>query len=294
MIYYNYLLNNTVQSGSASTNQDSARIPILLGSIETPCYVKTDVTDSSPPPPPPPPSDLIIHFDANDPTSYPGSGDTWINIGSGGITYNATLLGNTGLPIFDNSAISSFQFTLNFLGSSIDYYDYNYMTFLRPDAISDDFTWCAWINTTEVGYGFNHYELMYIVSTETPNVNNDFGFGIDANGALAYGDGSLGGHDITMSSNTLVNTGVWTFVAVTREKATGSVVLYINGIADTSGTCNVGNTLSTATDVLIGSETDSPGFTFGGRIGAVLGNIKVLTADDILQLFNDQRGTYGV
>ena len=135
---------------------------------------------------------------------------------------------------------------------------------------------------------------MFIVSTETGGLNNDFGFGIDSNGKLAYGDGSSSNADITISSTQSVNTGNWTFVAVTRNKSNGQVKLYINGILDKTATCNVGNTLSTATYVLIGSETDFPGYTFGGNIGAILGNTSVLSDADILNNFNAQRATYGL
>jgi hypothetical protein len=238
-------------------------------------------------------ADLLIHFEANDISSYSGSGTTWVNIGTGGTTYNATLLGSP-TPTFSNGQIKSFQFTRNLLSSGTSYLTYNYMRFLRPNAISDDFTYCAWINTTNVGYGLNHYQLMYIVSTETGDVNNDFGFGIDSNGKLTYGDGSTGGTDITIRSTQSVNTGNWVFVAVTRKKSTGHVVLYVNGVQDTSGTCNIGNTLSTATYVLIGSETDFPGYTFGGYIGAILGNTSVLTASQILNNYNAQRNIYGL
>ena len=238
-------------------------------------------------------SDLLIHFEANDPTSYSGSGNTWVNIGTGGATYNGTLSGTTK-PTFVNGAIKSFLFTRNYLASTGSYSNYNYIQFPRPPEISDSFTYCAWINTTNVGYGLNHYQLMYIVSTETGGVNNDFGFGIDSNGKLAYGDGTLGGTDITIHSTRSVNTGSWIFVAVTRNKSTGQVILYINGIADTAGTCNIGNTLSTASNVFIGSGTDFPGYTFGGNIGAILGNTSVLTPADILNNFNAQRSIYGV
>lgn len=237
--------------------------------------------------------DLLIHFEANNTNSYTGSGSTWINIGTGGITYNATLLGSEP-PVFDNSVVKSFQFTRNMLSTGTDYLSYNYMRFLRPDAISDDFTYCAWIKTTEVGYGLNHYQLMYIVSTETGDLNDDFGFGIDVDGKLTYGDGSYSGSDITIRSTQSVNSGEWVFVAVSRKKSTGEVVLYINGEPVLSGTCNVGNTLSTATYVLIGSETDFPGYTFGGYIGALLGNTSVLTPSQILSNFNAQRHIYGV
>lgn len=237
--------------------------------------------------------DLLIHFEANDINSYSGSGSTWTNIGTGGTLYNASLLG-TPPPSFVNDTIKSFQFTRNLLSSGTAYLSKNYMRFLRPNEISDNFTYCAWIKTSDVGNGLNHYQLMYIISTETGNLNNDFGFGLDVNGKLAYGDGSLGGSDITIRSTIPVNTGVWTFVAVTRNKSTGTVTLYINGIADTVGTCNVGNTLSTATYVLIGSETDFPGYTFGGNIGAILGNTSVLTPEQILTNYNAQKYIYGL
>jgi len=302
IIYHNYLSKNIVQSGSDTSHQESSRIPILLGSIETPCCAATSEAAQAPEPEPIDnaivTTGLLIHFEANDPASYSGEGITWVNIGTGGTDYNATLAGgdeeNIALPVFVNEEIKSFQFTLNLLDNGTAYLNNNYMYFPRPDAISDDFTWCAWINTTQEGYGPNHYNLMFIVSTETGGVNDDFGFGINNYGKLSYGDGSIGGTDITIESEQEVNTGTWMFVAVTREKATGTVVLYINGYADTTGTCNVGNTLSTAANVLIGSETDFPGYTFGGNIGAVLGNTSVLTAAQILQNFNAQRSTYGV
>lgn len=261
------------------------------GSVQT-----TSESEPEPEPPPPPQivsTDLLIHFEANDPNSYPGYGVTWFNIGTGGSAYDATLQSDMP-PVFVDETIKSFLYEQYSLPDSEAYTSHNYISFPRPDAISDDFTYCAWIKTTNVGYDFNHYNLMYIVSTETGDLNNDFGFGLDANGCLAYGDGAYGASDITISSSQPVNTGTWTFVAVTREKATGAVVLYINGVPDAYGTCNIGNTLSTANYVLIGSETDFPGRTFGGYIGAILGNTSVLTPEDILNNFNAQREIYGV
>lgn len=272
--------------------------------------IKPEPPTPSPPPYTPDPTqvrtvDLLIHFEANDPVSYPYpyDGVTWVNIGNGGTTYNATLLGydpeggNYQLPIFINdniTGIKSFQFTKNYLWDGNAYNYYNYMRFLRPDAISDDFTYCAWINTTETGYSQNHYQLMYIVSTETGDLNNDFGFGIDSEGYLTYGDGNYANADITIRTTQTVNTGNWTFVAVTRKKNTGEVKLYINGVLDKTGICNIDNTLSTAEYVLIGSETDFPGFCFGGNIGAILGNTNVLSAEDIMNNFNVQRSIYGL
>lgn len=333
-IYANYLLNKSNpsfrrESGSGAASQGSVSLDVFAGSVYGPCTVVSSDTggggtggggggdtggggtggggtggggtgggDTGGGGSGIVTADLLIHFEANDLASYTGTGNTWVNIGTGGTDYNATLAGGDeetiALPVFINEEIKSFQFTRSFLGNGTAYYNNNYMYFPRPAAISDDFTWCAWIKTEEVGYDSNHYNLMFIVSTETGGLNNDFGFGLDNNGYLAYGDGSATGSDITIRSTQPVNTGTWTFVAVTREKATGSVVLYINGVEDTSGTCNIGNTLSTADNVLIGSETDFPGYTFGGYLGAILGNTSVLTAEQIMQNFTAQQATYGL
>lgn len=237
--------------------------------------------------------DLIIRLDAS---NYGGAGTTWINTGSGAPNYNGILSGAASLPIF--SGISSlpkyFSFTRNQVNTTTDYLAYNYVSVARPTAIGNDFTFCAWIQTTQVGYGGNHYQLMHIVSTETGGVNNDFGFGINSNGKLAYGDGKLNGTDITIASTQSVNTGNWTFVSVTRKQSTGEVSLYINGSLDFIGTCNVGNYLGDSPDMLIGSEKDGPGFTWGGRIGLFLANTSVLSPTQILQNFNATRSIYGI
>lgn len=237
-------------------------------------------------------TDLLIHFNANNINSYPGSGTTWYNIGTGGPAYNATISPSNS-PIFINGSPKSFLFTRNLLTSTTAWQSYGYFTFTRPPAISNDFTYCAWINTTNVGFGFNHYQLMYILSTETGGLNNDFGFGIDANGRLAYGDGSFTGSDITIYSTIPVNTGTWTFVAVTRQKSTGNVALYINGLLNNTGVCNT-STLDTANFTLIGSETDFPGYTWGGYIGAILGNTSILTPQQIYTNFLATKNTYGL
>jgi hypothetical protein len=249
----------------------------------------------APPPPPPPPtiktSDLILHFEANQPTSWPGSGSIWYNIGTGGPKYNAILVGNN-LPVYFSTPIKSFQFEYNQTAYTNNYKIFNFIACKRPPSIGDDFTFCAWIQTTNVGYGFNHFNLMQIVSTETGGVNNDFGFGIDAAGYLAFGNGLLAGTDITVSSPIPVNTGNWIFVAVTRQKSNGKVILYINDSPVLTSVCNIGNTLDVAGYILFGTEADFPGFTFGGSIAAILGNTSVLTPAQILQNYNIQKNNY--
>jgi len=64
-------------------------------------------------------------------------------------------------------------------------------------------------------------------------------------------------------------------------------------MADKTGTCNTG-TLNATNYMLIGSNTYFPGNTFGGSIGAILGYTSILSADDILRIFEKLRRTYRI
>lgn len=88
------------------------------------------------------------------------------------------------------------------------YLSYNYISVPRPSIIGDNFTFISWIKTTEVGFGVTHYQLMNVVLSQTPGTVNDLNF----LGELCYGDGKIGN---------------WTFVAVTREKTTGTIKMYV-------------------------------------------------------------------
>jgi hypothetical protein len=240
-------------------------------------------------------NNLLINFDANDITSYSGykyADPKWLNIGTGGAMYDADLSGNIKPATNEGGKIKSFRFFGYFLEIRSDFDKHNYMQFLRPSAMYDDFTYCAWINTfSGISDVLVNSNVMYIISSYTNSANKYFGIGINNNNKLSYLDSSPTGTNMTLNSTQSVNNGKWTFVAVTRNKITGQVVLYINGIADTTGTCNTGTL--TATDyMLMGSTTYSPGYSFAGNIGAILGYASILSADDILRNFEKLRRTY--
>ena len=242
-------------------------------------------------------NNLLIHFDASDYASYSGykyTSPKWINVGTGGFLYNADMSGNN-LPVIDEGwIIKSFRFFSYALTTETDYQLYNFMRFLSPTAMSGNFTYCAWINTFKrVGDSLAEPHIMFIISAKTTNANSYFGIGIDTNDKLSYIDSSSTGNNITLHSTQSVTTGKWNFVAVTRNQTTGQVVLYINGIADINGTCNIG-ILNTNDYLLIGSATYFPGYTFGGSIGAILGYTGILSADDILRNFESARRIYRI
>lgn len=231
---------------------------------------------------------LVVYLE---PYNYGGAGTTWTNTGSTGLTNNGTLAGPT-VPTFNSGSIKYFTFTRNYLGTVNSYLNFNHMSIPRPASFGVDFTISAWINTTQVGGGTLHFQGMGIVTGEIPGVFNDFGLSVNSSGQLMYGDGKQGGGDITLSTTETVNTGNWTFVSVTRTQSTGAVKMYINGTLRRTGTCNSGNTLNVASLLLIGSNDDVTGYTWGGGIGHIMIHNSVLSDSDILHNYNGLKGYY--
>lgn len=50
---------------------------------------------------------LVVNLDATDASSYPGTGTTWTNLGTGGTTYNATL---TNAPVYESGTTANLYF----------------------------------------------------------------------------------------------------------------------------------------------------------------------------------------
>ena len=112
----------------------------------------------------------------------------------------------------------------------------NYFTINRP--VQDDFTICAWIKTTSVGNGTSHWLSAPIMDSEWSGRARDFGFGIDSNGHLMFGNGGV--RDSQVNGSTVVNDDAWHNVCVTRNKTTGAVRLYVDSALDASGTTSTG------------------------------------------------------
>ena len=221
---------------------------------------------------------LTLYLDPNDIASYSGSGNNYVDLSGTGHTFTKSA------GTFVSSPIKSF----------------NGGVFSRTNYLGTDTTIQAWINTTSIGNtgGATHRFLMQIMSAElsgNPTNPTDFGFGINGSGALAgklsFGTGSS---DVTVSSNTSVNTGIWVNVAVTRTESTGVVKLYINGVLDKTGSCSASQGALTAqTNLYIGTGGDG-GKTWVGLMGSILTYSSVLSDADILRNFNDVRSRYGI
>jgi hypothetical protein len=101
-----------------------------------------------------------------------------------------------------------------------------YMGFARP--VQDDFTiFCVYRSSQGVGTGTQFYQGAGLVSGEMPNVVNDFGLSLNANGKLLAGTGNP---DVTIvSSNSVYTNGLPHIVAFRRARSTGALALYVDG-----------------------------------------------------------------
>jgi uncharacterized repeat protein (TIGR02543 family) len=227
----------------------------------------------------------VLNLDPNLNASYPGSGTTVTDLSTAG--RNGTLAGSP-LPTFDSSGPKSFSFTRAYVGNTSSTAS---KISVNGNFLTDNFTLQTWIKTNQVGYNTAHYTTSYIMASECGGGANDWGLGVNSGGKLAFGAGP---NDATFATTDSVNTNTWVNVAATREKSTGQIKLYINGVLKTTGTGNSGNSLTCSADgkTWIGNGQDAPAYSFGGNISSVLAYTSVLSASDILTNYNATVNTF--
>jgi hypothetical protein len=226
-------------------------------------------------------TNLKIHLDASNASSYSGSGGNWNDLSGQGSNFTLSATA----PTFINTAPKNFQLTKSNSGGTFFSGSNSWLG-------GQDFTVSAWIKTTNVGSGTSHWTQMHVMSAESGGLANDWGFGVDGNGKISFGTG--GGSDLTYASSSLVNTGNWIMVTATRTYSTGAVRIYVNGSIETNSgsTGNATRTLTSNATLKIGAGDDG-GSTFGGNIGAVYGYNAVLTDAQVLENYNSTMQTYG-
>jgi hypothetical protein len=214
-------------------------------------------------------SGLTLALDAANPKSYPGTGTTWSDLS--GNSNNGTLTNgptyttnNAGALIFDgsNDHIASFATQLSGTGSkSIGVWFLTTSAIrqglcgTRVDAVSNQ-GWVFLINRTTAG------NLTYFVT---------------------------GGSEIELAAGITTNT--WYYAVVTYASSVAR--LYINGkfLGSVSGFTAPSSSTYNGT---IGGEGQSSLGGFAGRISNLQIYNRLITAEEVLENFNAQRGRYGI
>ena len=177
-------------------------------------------------------------------------------------------------------ASSDVPFTHSSNKASAEFNGYN--AFELNNNIGGDFSICAWIKTSSLGGG-QHWTSAPIVDSESGGAALDFGFGVNQDGKLVFGNGGLDSNanlgDSQIDGNTVVSDSTWHHVCVTRNNTQGEVNLFVDGVLDITGVTGIGLLVNNPKlKVGNGSDGNQP---FVGFIDELRLFTTVLSADEV-------------
>jgi len=213
---------------------------------------------------------MIFNLDASNPTSYSGTGTTWIDLVAGnngtlvnGPTYDST---NGGSILFDgvNDRVSTF-----------------------PTKLIDTSS-----KTIDVWFKSTSSVRQGLCGTRTNNgITAGWVFTINrtTSGRLSYFHTGSGVAEFIAG----ISTNTWYNAVVTHDSTTGIAKVYLNGTL--LGSSNVGSITSSTYNGVIGDEDDTiPSCPFKGNIPKVTMYSRVLSDTEILQNFNATKSRFGL
>jgi hypothetical protein len=230
---------------------------------------------------------LVLHLDAANVKSYPGSGTAWNDLS--GNSRNATMY-NAGGTTYTNNPAGAPSYTQSNSGE---------FTF---DGIND------WGKFTQFTFTSNISVSTWI---KTSSSSSSKGIISNCSGGpvyLVYGitDGKMWYYYYTTSwqtatSNAFINDNNWKNLVWTKTGTT--MKMYINSVLDStitltgdrSGIMNsIGCGWGPCNSDSYGAGTDNYGQVFPGTISSILAHNRELSASEVSQNFNALRGRYGI
>jgi hypothetical protein len=211
---------------------------------------------------------LILYLDAGYKSSYSGSGTTWNDVS--GYGNNGTL---TNGPTFNSSNGGAIEF---------DGVDDKALLFSNNNFPTSYTKFCFF----KLKNKNNYYNLM---SASSP-VDHVLWVGTYATGVYRLAGSNNGGNnysEVIISDELYEN--VWYSAAITFDNNTRQMRLYLNGILGSTATST---SISSGGICKIGEH--SSGQSINGYVPIVMVYNRVLTASEILQNYNAQKGRYGL
>lgn len=145
--------------------------------------------------------------------------------------------------------------------------------------IATNFTVAVWVQTTNTGTGSTWYNGMGIVDGEVVGNQADWGCSI-LNSKFAVG---IGAPDTTFSTVVIINDGNWHHLAATRDSASGTVKLYVDGALNFTGAGATGPRTA-PNDLRIGATHAPAPVILRGNLDDLRIYDEVLPASDIARL----------
>ena len=235
-------------------------------------------------------TDLVLHYDAANVKSYPGTGSTWYDISgnnnhgtiASGEFVSAGYLQNSGnvsnfftVTVPDSTSLSSALKSTNgswTIEESVYTYSVNY-----PESDAGTVVSGAGYGAGAVGFDWNHGVG-----------NTQFQFGVTNNPASGYSD------QVTVSLNApYSNLNYWKLRTMIWNRMSNTVSLYINGVYQGGGSTpnTAGKALYDGGGIIFGSLY---GWKHYGRRSLIRIYNRELSTQEIQKNFNALRGRYGL
>lgn len=144
--------------------------------------------------------------------------------------------------------------------------------------VANDFSIAFWVQTTQTAGTPQWYNGAGLVDGDVPFTANDFGTAL-VGGKFAFG---VGNPDTTILSTSLINDGAWHHCVATRQEATGTISVYVDGHLQSTGT-GTRNTLSAPANLHFGV---TGGNYFNGRLDEVKIFTRALGGSEVAALYN--------
>lgn len=245
--YFNGYISNLLIQHSAITSEVLAKnYAAMSGRFNSFYPIPIDTTS------------LVLNLDAGNPSSYSGSGSSWIDLSGNS---NTGTLNNSPTFTADNGGY------LTFNGST------QFVSFTNSNTLATAATTIeVWMYTTSVSLG---YQLIY-------GTSNYPKFYLSNANLAAYNGNLLTGNSIPATA--------WKQVVLASSSS--STNFYIDGAP--AGTTTGVSWSTSASTTTIGKDPASSGQYFSGRIASVKVYSRVLTQSEIFQNYNALRGRFGL
>ncbi len=230
--------------------------------------------------PPPVLTNLQVYLT---PTSYSGSGSTWDNLQN---TTDATLVNS---PSFNATT----GFTLNGTTQYITLPDVTGVTDFTQASNYTIEVWC-WINSTQNDTGTNDNDIV-----EKWNTGNEGAYPYVIRWFRGTSNILIGAYNGSSnpSASFAATTNTWQQIVAVFNHSGTTLSGYRNGAFQTSTALNLTGTISNSSLLNLGRRGDSVGGGFNyftGRIGILRIYNKALSAAEIAQNFQADRGRFGI
>ena len=238
---------------------------------------------------------LLFNFN-NAYGSYPGTGTA---VTDQSVAANNATLGSAVTYSTENGG----RFIL--AGTANNFISLNNTNFTAAVGNATATTQCVWVRTSAT----NGAKLIGCQNSVPPTIGSAFSnmMWIGTNGVLyggTFANPPGGGAGARVNTGIVVNNGAWHYCCYVRSTGANSTQLYVDGVAAGAATtpAGVNETFANIRVIIGGGTTSAPTWTNSANgvaylncsIGAVQYYNVALTAAQIVQNFNAQRGRYGI